>query len=128
MTADEDVDNAAQGNSGPGTPALPYALVARFYDCHMFGRAVDYAYPEGSNVSASRWDGITSIDKNLDRTAKLADNNDYDVFDMLRTCTKWVLSQNVHINDDEPLSANYKGATPVTPSATQQALEAYRDK
>lgn len=127
MTADQDVDNLANGNSGPGTPALPEALVARFFDCHMFGRSVDYAYPEASNVTSSRWDGITSLDKNLDRTAKLADLNDYDVFDMLRTCTKWVLSQNVHINDDEPLSVNYKGA-PAAPSATQQALKDHSDQ
>jgi len=127
VTADQDVNNLANGNSGPGTPALPEALVARFYDSHMFGRSIDYAYPEVSNVTSSRWDSITSLDKNLDRTAKLQDGNDYDALDMLRTCTKWVLSQNIHINDDEPLSVNYKGEPP-KPSATQQALEAHRDK
>lgn len=124
MTADIDVENAANGNSGPGTSALPYALVARFYDGHLFGRSKDYTYPEASNVSSSRWDSITSLDKNLDRTALLADGNDYDVYDMLRTITKSVLLANPHINDDEPLSVNYKGA-PAAPSATKQALDAY---
>lgn len=127
MSADVDVDNLANGNSGPGTAALPEALVARFYDSHMFGRAVDYAYPESSNVTPSRWDGITSLDKNLDRAAKLADGNEYDVFDMLRTCTKWILAQNLHFNDDEPLSVNYKGV-PAAPSATQLALKAHSDQ
>ena len=31
-------------------------------------------------------------------------------WDMLVTCTKYVLSQNIHINDTEPLSINYKQA------------------
>lgn len=127
MTADQDVANALNGNSGPGSPALPYALVARFYDCHMFGRSKDYAYPEGPNVTSSRLDSITSLDKNIDRTALLADGNDYDIFDMARTITKWVLSQNIHINDDEPLSVNYKGATPAK-SELELALEAHRDQ
>lgn len=127
MTADQDVNNLANGNSGPGTPALPEALVARFYDSHMFGRSIDYAYPESSNVTASRWDGITSLDKNLDRVAKLADGNEYDAFDLLRTIVKNILLTNKTINDDEPLSVNYKG-TPVAPSATKLALEAHSDK
>ena len=121
MTADQDVWNAANGLS-PDGKALPYALVARFYDAHMFGRAVDYAFPEGSNVSPSRWDGITSLDKHLNRTAKLADGNDYDLYDMIRTIAKSVVLANPHINDDEPLSVNYKGAPP-GPSPTKLAVE-----
>lgn len=127
MTADQDVDNLLNGNSGPGTPALREALVARFFDAHMFGRSKDYAYPEGSNVTSSRLDSITSLDKNLDRTAALSDGNDYDVYDMLRTITKSILLATPHINDDEPLSVNYKG-TPAKPSATAEALLVYRQQ
>jgi hypothetical protein len=108
MTADQDVFNAINGNSGPGSPALPYALVARFYDANLFGRNKDYAYPEGSNVSASRLDSITSLDKLLTRTHKHADGNDYDLWDAIQTLVKYVLTQNVHINDNEPNSVNYK--------------------
>ena len=126
MTADQDVNNAANGNSGPGTPALPYALVARFYDAHMFGLDHDYAYPEGSNVSASRWDGITSLDKLLTRTKKFADNNDYNVWDAIMTIAKATVAANPHINDDEPLSVNYKGGGPTT-SATAAALDNHSD-
>jgi hypothetical protein len=108
MTADVDVSNALNGNSGPGTPALPYALVARFYDANLFGRDKDYAYPEGSNVSSSRLDSITSMDKLTTRTHKHADGNDYDLWDCAQTFVKWVLTQNIHINDDEKNSVNYK--------------------
>jgi hypothetical protein len=125
VTADQDVNNAANGNSGPGTPALPFALVARFYDAHMFGLNKDYAYPEGSNVSASRWDSITSLDKLLTRTMKLADGNDYTVWDALMTLAKAEVLANPHINDDEPLSVNYTG-TPAAQSATAKALEDYK--
>lgn len=78
------------------------------YDSNMFGLSKDYAFKEGSNTSSSRWDQITTLAKVLTRKAKLADGNDYDALDMLRTCTKWVLSQNIHINDDEKNSVNYK--------------------
>lgn len=122
MTADQNVENAGNGNTGPGTPALSYALVARFYDAHIFGRAVDYAYKEGSNVSPSRWDGITSLDKLLTRTKAMPDKNDYDLWDMVATICKSVLLANLHLNDDEPLSVNYKGA-PAAPSATKAALD-----
>ena len=108
MSADWDVFNAMNGNSGPGTPALPWMLVARFYDSNMFGLPRDYAYPEAANTTSSKYDDINSLAKLFLRKAKLADGNDYDALDMLRTCTKWVLSQNVHINDDEPNSVNHK--------------------
>jgi hypothetical protein len=126
VTADEAVNNAANGNSGPGTPALPYALVARFYNAHMFGLAHDYAYPEGSNVSASRWDSITSVDKLLTRTRKLADGNDYNIWDAIMTIAKATVAANPHINDDEPLSVNHKGDDPKL-SATAQALANHSD-
>jgi len=108
MTADQDVDNALNGNSGPGSPALPYALVARFYDGNLFGRNKDYAYPVGPNVTASRLDSITSVDKLLTRTHKHVDGNDYDLWDAVQTLVKYVLTENVHINDNEPNSVNYK--------------------
>jgi len=120
MSADQDVSNA--GNGTDGTNALPYALVAMFYDAHMFGRAVDYANPEGSNVSPSRWDQITSLAKLLTRTATLADGNEYDLYDMVRTCTKWVVAQNPHINDDEHLSVNNQSSSPKAASPLNEAL------
>lgn len=126
MTADEDVNNAANGNSGPGTPALPYALVARFFDAHMFGLGVDYAYKEGQNVSASRWDSITSVDKLLTRTMKLADGNDYTLWDAIMTMAKATVLANPHINDDEPLSKNYTGTAALAQSATAKALEEHQ--
>jgi hypothetical protein len=112
MTADQDVDNDANGVDSNGT-ALPYAQVAMFYDGNMFGRSKDYAYPEASNTSSSRWDQITSMAKLLTRTQTLADNNDYDLWDCVFTIAKWVVQQNPHINDNEVLSTNY---TPPSPS------------
>lgn len=111
MTADQDVDNALNGNSGPGTPALPYALVARFYDGNLFGRNKDYAYPEGPNVSSSRLDSITSMDKLLTRTHKHVDGNEYDLWDAVQTIVKSILLDDIHINDNEPNSVNYKAPT-----------------
>jgi hypothetical protein len=111
MTADQDVDNAANGVDGNGN-ALPYALVAMFYDADMFGRSKDYADPEGSNTSSSRWDQITSLAKLLTRTRTLADGNDYDLWDCVFTIAKWVVQQNPQINDNEVLSKNYTVASP----------------
>lgn len=110
MTASQDVDNALNGNSGPGSPALPYALVAMLYDGNIFGLGKDYAYPETSNVSSSRYDQITTLAKLLTRTHIHADGNEYDIWDATQTILKWVLTQNIHLNDDEPDSVNYKGA------------------
>lgn len=112
MTADQDVANAMAGNSGPGTPALPYMLVARLFDAHMFGLSTDYAYPEGPNVTAAKYDDITTLAKLLTRKQKLADGNDYDLWDCVFTCAKWVLSQNPHINDNEVNSVNYTKPAP----------------
>lgn len=108
MTADVDVDNNLNGNTGAGTPALPWALVAMLYDSNLFGLGKDYAYPEKSNVTSSRYDQLTTLAKLLTRTRKMAaDGNDYDAHDALFTCLKWVLSQNPHINDNEVNSVNY---------------------
>lgn len=106
MTADQDVDNALNGTDG--TKALPWSLVARFYDSNLFGRNKDYAFPEGSNTSSSRLDSITSLDKLWTRTRKMADGNEYDAHDALFTILKSVLAANPHINDDDPNSVNYK--------------------
>lgn len=109
MSADQDIENALNGSDG--TAALPYALVARFYDSNMFGRNKDYAYPVGPNVTSSRLDSITSVDKLTTRTRKMADGNDYDLHDAIFTLLKVALAANPHINDDEKNSVNYKPPT-----------------
>lgn len=113
MTADQDVANAMGGNSGPGSPALPYALAAMLFDANLFGLSKDYAYPEGPNVTASRYDQITTPAKLLTRKHTHVDGNSYDLFDAVQTLVKYVLTQSPHINDDEVNSVNYK--KPTTP-------------
>jgi hypothetical protein len=132
MAADQDV--YAQGNGvrqnpdgSPTNQALPFALTAFFYPAHMFGLRHDYAFPEGPNVSSSRWDQITSQAKLVTRTAVLADRNEYDIYDMIRTVAKWVVATNPHINDDEPLSVNYKGG-PAPVSKLSEVLAAHHEQ
>lgn len=108
MTAGQDVSNALNGSDG--TAALKYAIVARFYDANLFGRDKDYAYPEGSNTSSSRLDSITSLDKLLTRTHSHEDGNDYDAWDAVQTIVKWILTQDIGINDDEVNSVNHKAS------------------
>lgn len=108
MPADEDVDNNLNGNAGAGTPALPWALAAMLYDANLLGLGKDYAYPEGSNVTSSRYDQITTLAKLLTRTHTHVDGNSYDLWDAVQTVLKYVLSLNPHINDDERNSVNYK--------------------
>lgn len=110
MTAAQDVLNS--GNGGTDSGAFPYALVAMLYDGNILGLDKDYAYPEGSNVSASRWDQITTLAKVLTRTHTHADGNTYDIWDAVQTILKWVLTQAPTINDDEPDSANFVAPTP----------------
>lgn len=110
MTADQDILNLFNGSDG--TRALPEALVARFYDSNMFGRNKDYAHPEGPNTTSSRFDSITSMDKLLTRTRRMADGNDYDLHDAIFTILKSVLAASPHINDDEVNSVNHKKSTP----------------
>lgn len=124
MTADQDVSNGLNGNTGPGTPALTYALVAMLFNANLLGLAKDYAEAEGSNVSSSRLDQITTLAKILSRTHTHADGNTYDIWDAVQTILKWVLTQTKGINDNEPDSVNYKGV-PVAPSATKLAVEAH---
>jgi hypothetical protein len=107
MTADQDVFAQSNGIDGGGNQ-LPYAKAALFYDANIFGLSKDYAFPEGANVAASRWDQITSLAKLLARRHKHVDGNEYDAWDALQTCLKYVLAQNPHINDDEKNSVNYK--------------------
>lgn len=111
MTADQDVANHLGGNSGPGSPALPEALVAMLYDAHILGLGADYAYPEGPNTTSSRYDQITTLAKVLTRKVKHADGNSYDVFDAVQTILKWVLTDAPSINDDEVNSVNHKTAS-----------------
>jgi len=87
----------------------PYDVVAMLYDANLLGLAKDYAFPEGSNTSSSALDHVNTLAKILTRTHKHADGNSYDAWDALQTCLKWVLTQNLHINDDEKDSVNYKG-------------------
>lgn len=103
----ESVANELDGIDGNGNE-LPFRKVAMFYDAHMFGLPIDYAFPEPANESASMCDHAASLAKLLTRTQKLADGNDYDAWDCLFTITKYVLSQAPHINDNEVLSVNYK--------------------
>jgi hypothetical protein len=83
---------------------------ALFYDAHMFGLAKDYAFPEGSNTTASLLDHGTSLAKLLTRKQTLADGNDYDIWDCVFTIAKSIVAANPHINDNEVNSVNYKAA------------------
>lgn len=104
MTADQDVNSNMTG----GSPAFNWALAAMLYNANILGLSTDYAYPEGPNVSASRYDQITTLAKVLTRKHTQVDGNSYDIWDAVQTILKWVLTQNPHINDTEVQSANYK--------------------
>lgn len=103
----QSLSDAEAGTDGNGV-ALPWRKAAMLFTARMFGLGKDYAFPEAPNVSTSVFDQVTTLAKLQTRTALLADGNTYDIYDMLRTCTKYVLSQNIHINDDEVNSVNYK--------------------
>lgn len=87
---------------------LPFRKVAMFYEAHPFGLAVDYAFEEGPNETASELNHAATLAKLFTRKHTLADGNQYDAWDMLVTLTKAAVLANPHINDDEPLSVNYK--------------------
>lgn len=106
----ESVADSISGTDGAGNE-LPYDKVAMFYDSNLFGLPKDYAFPEVSNESASEIDHVTSLAKLWTRTRKISDGNDYDAHDALFTVLKYVLTQNVHINDDEKNSVNHKPAS-----------------
>lgn len=103
----ESVANQIDGIDGNGNE-LSFRKVAMFFDAHMFGLAFDYAFPEGPNESASMADHAASLAKLFTRTKKLSDGNDYTVWDAIMTVAKATVLANPHINDDEPLSVNYK--------------------
>ncbi len=102
------VSDKLDGTNNDGQ-LLGYRRAAMFYDANMFGLSKDYDFPEGPNTSPSMLDQGTSLAKLLTRKQTLADGNNYDLWDCVFTITKWVLSQDVHINDDEINSVNYKG-------------------
>lgn len=117
----ESVADQIAGTDANGNP-LPYEKSASFYGARMFGLPIDYAFPQGSYVSTALTDHATGLNKLLTRlTLPLADKNVYDAWDMLYTITKWILAQDVHINDDEIHSVNYKPPTP-TPVAIAEKL------
>lgn len=100
MTADQDVLNQGAGGP-PGGPAFPEALAAMLYDANLFGLSVDYAYTEGSNVTAARWSQITTLTKLLTRTHTHVDGNRYDAWDCLQTIVKYILTVAPDINAGE---------------------------
>ena len=87
----------------------PFDIVAMLYTANLLGLSKDYAFPEAANTSSSALDHVNTLAKILTRTHKHADGNTYDAWDALQTVLKWVLTQNLHINDDEKNSVNYKG-------------------
>lgn len=108
MSADIDVSNALNGSSG--TAALPWALVAMLYDANILGLSSDYAFPEGSNTTSSRYDQLTTLAKLLTRKHTHSDGNSYDLWDAVQTILKWVLVQAPTLNSDEKNSVNHKAA------------------
>lgn len=97
------------GINGDGTQR-PYRRVASFYPAHMFGRNKDYAFPVGAEVATATQDHAVNLAKLLTRTRVMDDKNEYDALDCLWTITKYILSVNPHINDDEVNSVNHKAA------------------
>lgn len=110
MTADQDVDNLMNGAGATG--ALPEALVAMLYEANLLGLNKDYAHTEGPNTSASRYDQITTLAKILTRTHLHADGNSYDIWDAVQSILKWVLAQDLALNDGEQNSVNLATPTP----------------
>jgi hypothetical protein len=106
----QSVADQIAGTDGGGTP-LDYEKVAMFFGSNMFGLNKDYAFKQGAYVGVAMPDKLTGLAKLLTRlTTPMADGNVYDLHDMLRTCTKWILAQDLHINDNEVNSVNHKPA------------------
>lgn len=108
----QSVADMVAGTDGNGS-GLSFAEVAFLYNANLLGLAKDYAFPEGSNVSFSRLDQITTMAKILTRAHLHADGNTYDIWDAVQTILKWVLAQDPTINANEVDSANYKKALTV---------------
>lgn len=106
----QSVSDLISGTDGNGA-ALSFAKVAMLYDANLLGLAKDYAFPEGSNMSPSRLDQITTLAKVLTRTHTHADGNTYDIWDAVQTILKWVLAQDLTINASEINSVNHKAAS-----------------
>jgi hypothetical protein len=92
----------------PNGTELSFRKVAMFYEAHTFGLAADYAFAESPNETASELNHVATLAKLLTRKKTLADGNQYDAWDALMTLAKAAVLANPHINDDEPLSKNYK--------------------
>jgi hypothetical protein len=103
----QSVADSIAGTDGAGNP-LPWRQVAMLYASNLFGLSKDYAFPEGSNTTPSELNHAVTLAKLWTRTRKMADGNTYDAHDALFTILKSVLETNVHINDNEPNSVNYK--------------------
>lgn len=94
------------GDSGE----LDFRKAALFYTARMFGLSKDYAFPVGSNVTASLLNHGTSLAKLLTRKMKMPDGNEYDLWDAIMTIAKSVIIENPRINDGERNSVNYKAS------------------
>lgn len=103
----ESVADSISGTDGSGN-ALSYDEVAMLYAANILGLSKDYAFAEGSNTSPSEIDHVTTLAKVLTRTHTHADGNTYDIWDAAQTILKWVLQQDLTINNDEVDSINYK--------------------
>jgi hypothetical protein len=103
----QSVSDKLDGIDGNGAE-LSYRKVAMFYEAHIFGLPVDYAFTEGPNETASVLNHAATLAKLFTRKHTMPDGNQYDALDCLWTLTKAAILANPHINDDEPLSVNYK--------------------
>lgn len=103
----QSVSDKLDGIDGSGNE-LSFRKVAMFYEAHMFGLAQDYAFAEGANETASALNHAATLAKLFTRKHTMPDGNQYDALDCLWTLTKAAVLANPHINDDEPLSVNYK--------------------
>ena len=87
--------------------AEPFREVAMLYDATMLGLGVDYRWAEQGNVSSSALDHIATLAKVLTRKYTHADGNSMDIWDAVMTITKWIISQDPAINNNEPNSVNH---------------------
>lgn len=108
-----DVANKFDGINGATGQALAYRLFAFGYEAHPYGLNVDYAFPEGSNVSSSLGDAATSLVKLLGRKKTLQNKAQHDAWDMLVVAAKAALRTYPDLMSDEVLSPDYK-PTPKT--------------
>jgi hypothetical protein len=110
-----DIANKFDGVDGSTGKALQYRLYAWGYEAHPYGLSVDYAYPEGQNVSASLGDAATSLAKLFGRKKTLQNKAQHDAWDMLVVAAKAALRTYPDLMKDEVLSPDY-----VKPPLTEQ--------